>query len=251
MSSPLIVSTSPVASAVDVVLGLSITVVFNQAIDPTTVSDATFSLVGPGQTGIITPNQEIAANPSSVTGREYIPGTFSFPTSASFVYTPSRPLRPGVVYTVLLAGKGSIVATSAISNPGGEQLSSPYQFSFTTGVLNLSSPPLVSPLPPVLSYLDPNTVQIVPKPLIGNDLSQTVTLYFPYAIDTTSLDPVYSGGSQDSNPFNDIQVSVDPILGDPLVPIPSDLTFNVSITGNKLVVTVGGWPAQEVLPNPL
>lgn len=49
MSAPNVVSVEPADSETDVILGTVIFVTFDQEIDPTTVTDATFSLTGPGQ----------------------------------------------------------------------------------------------------------------------------------------------------------------------------------------------------------
>ena len=49
MAAPSVVSVEPADSETDVILGTVIFVTFDQEIDPTTVTDATFSLTGPGQ----------------------------------------------------------------------------------------------------------------------------------------------------------------------------------------------------------
>jgi hypothetical protein len=49
MSAPNVVEVGPASNELDVILGTVIFVTFDQEIDPATVTDATFSLTGPGQ----------------------------------------------------------------------------------------------------------------------------------------------------------------------------------------------------------
>jgi len=174
MSAPVIISVTPPDLATDIVLGMPITVVFDQAIDTTTINEATFALMGPGQTAVLDPFREILTDPTPDTGREYITGLFAFPDSNSFIFTPARPLRPTVTYTCLLAGADSPLATSVVKNVGGESLATSYQWSFTTGTLNQAVPPVTSPIPLAVTRLDPASIRVTPRLLSGNDLSQQI-----------------------------------------------------------------------------
>ena len=66
---------------------------------------------------------------------------------------------------------------------------------------------------------------------MGNDLTREIEIIFPGNIDLNSITP------------EDIEVSVEAILGDASVEIPPDLSSSVTIQGNKLIVRVTGWPA--------
>ena len=259
MSAPVIISVTPQNQADDIVLGMPVTVVFDQPIDTTTVNESTFALMGPGQTALLDPFREILRDPKPDTGREYITGAFSFFASVALaggpsyvqgtydtaVFRPSRPLRPAVTYTCLIAGADSTLALDTVKNLAGVGLAASYQWTFHTGVLNRANQPVTSPIKPPVSRLEPDSIRVIPKPLQDNDLSQQIAVYFPVAVDPTSLDPSISGPNVglDTNPFNDISVSVDPFLGDPLVTVPTGMTFAVRLQGNQLLINVGSWPA--------
>ena len=251
MSVPVIVSVTPQNAATDVVLGMPLTIVFDQPIDSTTLSESTFALMGPGQTALLDPFREILRDPKPDTGREYITGTFKFNTAGdTVVFVPSRPLRPQVTYTCLIAGADSALATDVVKSLTCDGLAASYEWSFTTGQLNQANQPVTSPIPPPVSRLNPDDIRVIPKPLDGNDLSQQISVYFPVAVDPTSLDPSISNPAvdPDQNPFNDIAVSVDPFLGDPLVTVPTGMLFALALNGNRLVINIGSWPAA---PPPL
>ena len=269
MSSPIILSTSPANGATGVVLGSNISITFDQAVDPETVTSGTFALMGPGQTAVIQPDGLIEEDPQVYTGREYIPGTFSFPSPSQVVFTPQRPLRPGVTYTLLISGADNALAINVVRNPGGEPLANTTMYQFVTGTLNLIAPPAQSPTASQSIPLLPSDILVLPRRVINNDLTQTISLYFPANIDPTSVDTAYSNptvnadvfGSQffgdgteiaisTQTPWDDIIVSLDPIVGDPSVPIPEGLTFTVAVVGNQLQVTVGNWPTPPPAPPP-
>lgn len=239
MSAPSIIKVSPNPSQIDVVLGTAVAVGFNQPIDQTTITSSTFSLTGPGQTKVIAPEELNVRNPRPDAGREYIPGTFSFSTDTSgntiVTFTPSRPLRPNVVYTVLVVGGPSSVLGAAVKNLNTppDALDNNYQWSFTTGDLDVSTPPVTSPTPPLIVPLDPSRVRIEQRLWsVGNNLAQELDITFPAPIDTNSITA------------EQILLSLEPILNDPSVSVPSGLTPTVTISGNKISIVITGWPAS-------
>lgn len=237
MSAPSIISSSPANGNRDVVLGTSIIVGFDQPMDATTLNASTFSLTGPGQTAIIAPGNLIAANPTVRTGREYVTGSFSFASDANgntvLTFVPGVPLRPNVTYTILIVGPGLLLSSSA-KNLNGETLDSNYEWSFTTGDLDVSTPPPQSPLVPLTVPLNPSSVRISQRLwAVGNDLSQEIDITFPGEIDLTSVTP------------DQILLSLEPILNDPFVMIPSGLTPTVTISGNKITIKIAGWPLDQ------
>ena len=237
MSAPVILSTSPVSGDTDVVLGTPIRIVFDQALDPATVGEGTFSLMGPGQTAILSPDQLLKNDPTSSTGREYITGKFVFPSPNILEFDPDKPLRPTVTYTVLVVGSKSVIVKDSIKNPAGQALVKSLQFTFTTGDLALNVAPPVSPLPfndpqvqPWMKpRLNPKDIVIHPVTSAGNDLSQVIELVFPAPLDPATFS------------LEDIDVSVEPLMDDPLVTVPSGLTKTVRISGNKILITISGW----------
>lgn len=237
MSAPSIIKVSPNPNQTDVVLGTTIVVGFDQVIDQTTITSSTFSLTGPGQTQVISPEELNVRNPRPDAGREYIAGSFNFSTDANgntvVTFIPSRPLRPNVVYTVLVVGGLGSVLGAAVKNTNTppDTLDSNYQWTFTTGDLDISTPPITSPIAPLVVPLDPSRVQIQQRLwAVGNDLSQELDIIFSAPIDTTSVTP------------EQILLSLEPILNDPSVSVPSGLTPTVTISGNKISIVISGWP---------
>lgn len=103
--SPTVISTDPANNAVDVLLNKTITVTFNQAMDPLTITATTFTL-----------KQGVTA----------VSGTVSYNgTTASF--KPSDVLVSNTVYT------GTI--SSGAKNVAGTTLANDYVWNFTTGTI--------------------------------------------------------------------------------------------------------------------
>jgi hypothetical protein len=143
-------------------------------------------------------------------------------------------LRPDVVYTVLLVGPGSALSESIknLESPP-DTLDSNYQWTFTTGDLDISIPPVTSPLPPLLIPLDPSKVKIEQQIwAVGNDLSQEIDIIFPAPINTNTITP------------EQVLLSLEAILNDPSVTIPTGLTPTVKIAGSTISIIISGWPAS-------
>lgn len=235
MSAPVVLSVIPAVDAQDIVLGAPIQVTFDQPIDPTTVTDATFILEGPGQVLIVEPEQLIVSSARrEQTGREYILGAFIFSAGNSVVkFTPGKPFQPNAKYQVRIIGSGGLLTSSGVKNPGGEQMAASYGWCFYTGNLLLTKPPVSSPLPYLRASFDPVVdVKVNPRLLtVNNNLSQSFEFVFPADIDPNSFDP------------KDLLVSIEPMLGDLSVVIPDGLESTVEVNQNKITVTVTGWPA--------
>jgi hypothetical protein len=137
MSNPLIIDVYPANEAEGIVLGDKITVLFDQEMDENSIDSGTFVLVGPTKdflfgrdfTPLDVPGIEDEQILNSPYTTAYVEGIYSFErvaiSSLSIVdtldtigsrtlyrtkvtFTPSRPLAPGVLYTVLLAGDENI-----------------------------------------------------------------------------------------------------------------------------------------------
>lgn len=235
MSAPIVLSSIPNSNDVDIVLGAPIQIVFDQPIDPATITTATFALTGPGTTQIVD-SEQLQMGQSILSGREYITGTFSYTDSSTLIFTPGRPLRPGVIYSVIIVGGDSMLVTSCVKNLAGEKLATSYQFLFTTGTLNILQPPVSSPLSWETTQnhwdrpkLDFNSILVKPHKAQGNDLTQVIELTFPSPIDPLSFN------------IQDILVSIEPFLNDPLVSVPDGLSATIDISGNKLFISISGW----------
>ncbi len=167
IAAPTVVSVNPGVDETDVVLGLPITVLFSTLMDHTTITDATFSVTGPGQTLIVTPTQLISEDPKAITGREYIEGTFEFDdtinggTQTQVLFTPMKPWRPNITYKILLIGSGAILTTDCIESSYEVQMIGSYEWSFTTGLLNLVIPPPQAPVPGSAAQINPNDIKVI------------------------------------------------------------------------------------------
>jgi hypothetical protein len=229
MPAPTVLSVTPNDQETDVVLGIQITVLFDSLMLHDSISDATFSLTGPGQTQIISADQLVVEDPQPITGREYITGVLAFDdtpaggTRTLVTFTPSKPLRPNVTYTLLILGSGGALTSASVKNASSVAMVGSYTWSFTTGALNLVFPPPSAPVPGASPALDPSTIIVIPRvgspnPVtnddrVGGDPSQEIDLIFP---DSVSLSPY--------DPTPDILSSIEPILGDPLLSVPAGLT---------------------------
>lgn len=256
MAAPTVLSVTPNVDETDVVLGIQIIVLFDKLMSHATIGDGTFSLTGPGQTQIVTPDQLVAEDPQSTTGREYITGIFAFDdtfaggTQTQLTFTPSRPLRPDVQYTILILGSGGALTSDAVKDIYGTSMVGSYTWSFTTGQLNLVIPPPQAPVPGAAGRIDPSQIIVIPRlgspnppysdARIGGDPTQEIDLIFPDSVSLTPYDPT-----------PDILAisSVEAILGDLDITVPSGLTIagNWTTYGGKpnrmLKLIISGWPS--------
>jgi hypothetical protein len=240
MAAPTVISVSPNPGATDVVLGTAIIITFDQPMLTSSINPSTFSLTGPGDTQFVSPTEINNRFAQPATGREYINGSFAFSTNGSsntvFTFTPSVPLRPNVIYTVMIVGAGNISASGSVVTNNADPvvaLNSTNVWTFTTGNVNTTIPPITSPIPLAFIPLDPCTIKIQEQVwAVGNDLSQVITIVFPGIIDTTTINP------------SQILLSLEAILDDPSVIIPTGLTNSVVISGNTITITISGWPSS-------
>lgn len=250
MSAPIVTNVTPTVDETDVVLGTQIIVTFDQLMNHASINDGTFSLTGPGQTQIITPDQLVAEDPMSITGREYITGIFSFDDTIGtpslpqtrVTFNPKKSLRPDVEYTVLIMGSGGSLTSDTVSSSLNVAMVGSYTWNFTTGELDLIVPPPQSPVAGAAPQIDPNTIVVIPRQTgnqrIGANLAQEIDLIFPSSVSLSPYDPT-----------PDILTSIEAVLGDLDVVVPSGLTVTptwVSYGGmpnRKLTLLITGWPA--------
>jgi hypothetical protein len=235
MSNPTISFASPANGATGVVLGLPIVVTFNTLMDHSTINAGSFALQAPGNTQIITPTQEIQKFPVPSPTKVSVPGAYSFDDTAGYTvatFTPSIPLSSNTTYKVVLLGNGTITAGVGIKDVNGNQLDQTYGWSFTTGTLNLTVPPVQSPIIVSNPDLNPCDIVVIPRKFVlGQDLTQEIDLIFPAPINQNSFDP------------EEMLLAVEPILGDPSVLVPPGLQTTVTIQGNRMKILITGWPA--------
>lgn len=233
MPAPSIISVSPAASAQDVVLGSPIVVTFDQLIDTTTVTDATFALQGPGQTQILDGSQALLEAPDVANSQSYITGTIAFSVDTQgrsvVTFTPSKPLQPNQTYTVLILGSSGLISAAGVKASDGSLMADSFTWSFSTGTLNVSTPPPSSPLLDEIPFIDPNTIKVIPRQLINQNIDSgwTFDIVFPGPID------------QNSFSVSDIMMSLEPALGALDLVVPANLQPQASFPSpNVLRITI-------------
>lgn len=244
MSQPVLVSQSPTPSEASVVLGRLVEMTFDQAIDPATLNESTFSLLFQGDSLVFDADNLSLTGGRPASQKQHIPGTFAFPEPSRAVFTPSTPLRPKTEYTVIVAGGSSSLAQSVVKNLAGEKLKQTYTWKFVTteiATLTGGQSPVSSPLVEDDPELTPEMIRIIPRKRLGTDFTEAIEIHFPAEIDPASLDASYFGlVPADANPFNDVLVSMEAPNNDPLVEIPEDMTYTVTINGNILRIEFQG-----------
>ena len=237
MAVPTIRSVYPDVSSTGVILGTPIVVTFSELMNHSSINQSNFALISPIGTMIITPTEEIAQNPSPVSSKKNVPGKFSFNDNTGVtivIFTPKEVLIPNTTYTVIIIGAGAYLVSNPVLGADNTPLATNYTWTFTTGTLNLSTPPPTSPLAPTNTALDLRSVAIIPRMFPnpnGTDLTQTIKLVFPDNIVAESFS------------MEDLLLSVSSILGDPSVTIPTGLTTSAAIANDTITITISGWPA--------
>ncbi|HZL27128.1 MAG TPA: Ig-like domain-containing protein [Acidobacteriaceae bacterium] len=113
---PQIVSTIPASAAINVPLNQVVSATFSEAMNPLTITTATFTLTGPGATSVA--------------------GTVSYdPINFIASFTPTAPLTASSIYTATV----TTGATDLAGNPLGTG-GAPNPWSFTTGTVLVVSP---------------------------------------------------------------------------------------------------------------
>jgi hypothetical protein len=163
-----------------------------------------------------------------------VDGTWAFSATTGgatiATFQPEKGFKPNMLYTASLLGADAALSTADVQNLAGEAMAISYSWSFTTGNLNLATPPVTSPLLDDAAPIQICDIRILPRAHFGQDLAQTFDIVFSDDIDPTSF-------SQE-----DLAISVEPILGNPTLAMPSNLQFHAVIQGNKLRIRILGLP---------
>jgi hypothetical protein len=149
-TAPLLISTNPADTSIGAGTNQKITATFSQAMDSTTITPATFTLMGPGETPVV--------------------GTVTYSTiGTTATFTPGIVLIPGTTYTAAV--------TTGVTDLSGKPLASNFFWTFTTGDTTDTVAPMVS-----------STNPIDGAPGIGVDAS--INASFDKAMDPSTLNPV-------------------------------------------------------------
>lgn len=178
---PLVISTNPANAANNVPLNQVITVTFNEAMNPLTITPSAFALSSPSGARI--------ANPSRTASD--IPGTLVYnDASHSMVFTPNVELKPNATYT-------GTVATS-VKDLAGNSLQVAYVWTFSTGVAPtvLSTDPIANATGVPINKIVTATFSVPMDPLTINGTTFTVNQgatavagLVSYTGSTASFDP--------------------------------------------------------------
>jgi hypothetical protein len=119
--SPEIVSTVPANAAAAVPLNQAVSATFTQAMNPLTITTATFTLAGPGGIAVV--------------------GTVSY-DAIDFIatFTPAAPLTASTTYIATIASGATDLAGNPLGNTGA-----PNPWSFTTGTVVVPPPIVLGP----------------------------------------------------------------------------------------------------------
>ncbi|MGA3168622.1 MAG: Ig-like domain-containing protein [Terriglobia bacterium] len=114
---PTVTSTIPASGATGVPINQIISATFSKAMDPSTISTATFTLTGPGTTPVS--------------------GAVAYAAlGTAAIFTPTSNLAPNTTFTATI--------TTGVQDVAGNALASNYVWSFTTGSTADTTPPTVT-----------------------------------------------------------------------------------------------------------
>jgi hypothetical protein len=121
LTPPTVISTIPLNAATGVPLNQIVSATFSTAMNPATISSATFKLTGPGATAV--------------------PGLVAYAAVGNtLTFIPTANLAPSTLFTATI--------TTGAQNLAGTALASNYAWTFTTGTVVVVTPPeLVSTVP--------------------------------------------------------------------------------------------------------
>lgn len=195
-SAPFVVLTNPDDDARNVVPGAHVLALFNEPMDPATLTGATFGITGPGNTavaGVVTAD----------------------PLSPIAVFAPATPLLPDVTYT-------GTVRTGA-TDVAGNHLAAPYVWTFQVTPAADTTPPFViltNPLPDAVGVSDTVTLYAAfSEPMAPASLSSTTFVLTDAAGVDLAASVVYNGPT--------------PIaLLTPAAPLAFDAEYSVAVTTN-------------------
>jgi hypothetical protein len=117
---PVVIATVPANLAVGVPINQALSATFNGAMNPATISAATFTLTGPGTTPVTGVVAYVAAGSTAT-------------------FTPAANLLPNTVYTATI--------TTGAQNLAGTGLAANYVWTFTTGTALAVAPTVISTIP--------------------------------------------------------------------------------------------------------
>ncbi len=144
---PTVSSTSPTNAATGVAFGSKITATFSEAMNSSTITTATFTLMQ---------------------GTSFVSGTMSY-TGTTATFTPSSNLSANTIYTATI--------TTGAKDSQGSALANNYVWSFTSA----DAVVIIPPTPPSVSFTDPANAAT------GVALNQKIAATFSVAMDASTV----------------------------------------------------------------
>lgn len=196
ITSPTVSSLSPVNGATAIPATTAVTAIFNEAIDPSTLTTTTFQLKDAGN-NVVDASVSVSAS------------------SGQIILTPSAALTAATVYTVTIPG-----GPSGIKDLAGNPLESDYTWSFTTAAVDNTAPIVTS-----VSPLNGAT---------SAGINTIVTANFSEAINSTTVTGTTFLLKDAGNNViaSSVSVSLNEITLTPSVPLANSSTYTVTIKGD-------------------
>jgi hypothetical protein len=202
-TAPSVSFTVPIVSSTDVALNQKIAVMFSEAMDPSTVTRATFTLS--------------KANNEEAEDDDRVPGVVSY-AGVTATFTPRNNLAPDTKYTARVSHR--------IRSLTGSELAENFSWSFTTGATLSTAPPAVSFTIPTL----------VPPVVTG-----TLSPVFAAAVTPAAVTVVGNGGT--GVPISGAVAATFSEAMDPLTITGSNFTLTQGVTPVAGVVSYAGLTA--------
>ena len=186
---PMVSSTNPVAAATNVALNATVDASFSKAIDPATLTGASFTLKQ---------------------GTTAVTGAIAYGPGASATFTPALPLSANTTYTATLS--------TAVKDASGLAMANPFAWTFTTGSTAKLGPAVVNlGTAGNFAILAETGISTVPGSMITGDLGLSPAAASYLTGFTLSADP--------TNVFStSTQVVGKAYAADYAVPTPTNLT---------------------------
>jgi Ice-binding-like/Bacterial Ig-like domain len=194
-TAPLVTSTNPIDTSFGAGTNQKITATFSEAMDSTTITPTTFTLIGPGET--------------------LIAGTVTYSTiGTTATFTPGSALTVGDTYTAAI--------TTGVTDLAGKALANTFAWTFTIGDTTDTIAPTVSSSNPIDG-----------APVVGIDAS--INASFDKAMDPATLNPVTFTVTGPGATVVAGQVTYDVpdmiVTFTPTSPLAASTTFTAALTG--------------------
>lgn len=239
-------SVHPLNNSLGSPLQSTISVVFNQLMDESTISSSTFLVSGPDSSTWSGPDLKLweskSESPedmlSSFNGESYVPGSITFETIDSgtktkAIFTADQPLREDTQYTIYLTGDEGIDDDVAppIAAIDVTVLVGTYAWRFTTGSGSIQEVPETTSnavagdgvLPSLSAPFDVQAT-VPANRSTGVDVS-TVTIQFNRDVDSTTVNSAISIYSESVN-------------GDPAIPFLQSISYTSSVSGGTITLSL-------------